>query len=388
MNLDDESFLSAYLDDELDPSDRASVEWAIESDPQIRRRFQSLCRTRDVMSGLTRPSLPIDIRSAVLSRLPSEPARPRTTRFYRAGLWVATAASVLFVVLWSQTANLGRNGRQAPAKNPIAVASHVIPATPTASGSPSGTRALIHTPDALTPSPKVEKSPAELVTAPSIPAKDLTEPGEERERLLALLDRPGLKRVVIPIDFIGEGSLDQVNSIIQDSPRKDAEFARFSLTQGLVIDPSLPNGAELFVLVVDDKEREHLLASLAREFPDVSEEDVTAPEIHALLAEVGRVRMLPGSPAAGLIDPPPSIVAFAKKSEPSLPNIFGPPSKPSPREIARLESPSQRPLAAKGSESLPGSRQVPELISRPKAPGDKTTLLVWVTRRGTADRFR
>ena len=55
MNLDDESVLSAYLDDELDAARRRQVAACLQSDPRLVQRLRDLALIRDLVAGLGSP---------------------------------------------------------------------------------------------------------------------------------------------------------------------------------------------------------------------------------------------------------------------------------------------------------------------------------------------
>src|SRR4051812_21809563 len=56
--LDDESLLSAYLDDELDPAGRLEVESALLTDPRLAEMLHELAGVRELLAGLPRPEVP------------------------------------------------------------------------------------------------------------------------------------------------------------------------------------------------------------------------------------------------------------------------------------------------------------------------------------------
>ncbi len=77
MNLEDETLLSAFLDDELDAPQRAEVEAVLRSNPRLSRRLRDLSATRDLVAGLDRPAAPGGLPAAVLARLGRRPSAPR-----------------------------------------------------------------------------------------------------------------------------------------------------------------------------------------------------------------------------------------------------------------------------------------------------------------------
>lgn len=109
MNADDESLLSAYLDGQLDPSERQAVETAIVSDPALAGKLRGLRSVSNLISALSRASSP-DVSGHVMRRVADLVPVPRPwSRVRRAlprtvlGLASTAAAALLFLLLsrWS-----------------------------------------------------------------------------------------------------------------------------------------------------------------------------------------------------------------------------------------------------------------------------------------------
>src|SRR4051812_35968358 len=81
MNPEDDPFLSAYLDGELDPAQRAEVESALLSNPALAERLRQLAAVRDLVANLPRPSPREDLSGAVLARIRRRTARPDLMRY-------------------------------------------------------------------------------------------------------------------------------------------------------------------------------------------------------------------------------------------------------------------------------------------------------------------
>src|SRR4051812_40353827 len=92
MKLDDESALTAYLDNELEPDPRRQVEDSLAADPELASRLAAMVAIRDAVANLPRPGAPCRLTSAVLSRI----ATTESARSRRPYYWVATAASLVF----------------------------------------------------------------------------------------------------------------------------------------------------------------------------------------------------------------------------------------------------------------------------------------------------
>jgi len=98
--------LSAYLEDELPPRERARVEAALEGSTELRRELAELRRTVELLRGLPRPEAPPALAAAVMARVRAGEAEPTSLRNWLAG-WlepryaipIAAASLVLAVFL-------------------------------------------------------------------------------------------------------------------------------------------------------------------------------------------------------------------------------------------------------------------------------------------------
>src|SRR3984957_4937530 len=105
MTLKDESLLTAYLDGELEPDERSSIESALLDDPELARRLRQLVAVHELVAGLHRPVLQVDLTGQIGSRIGPGPGRPwpelRGGRrvFALTATWgLALAASVLIAL--------------------------------------------------------------------------------------------------------------------------------------------------------------------------------------------------------------------------------------------------------------------------------------------------
>src|SRR3954469_10343067 len=69
MTLDDESLLTAYLDDELASDQRSSIESALLADPELADGLRRLVELRELLAGMSRPTIPVDLAGAVVRRI-------------------------------------------------------------------------------------------------------------------------------------------------------------------------------------------------------------------------------------------------------------------------------------------------------------------------------
>jgi anti-sigma factor RsiW len=113
----DHDELSAYLDDELDPSERAAVEQQLVESPGLRAELDEVRAARDAMRGLPTRDAPAGFWDEVIAGVrdadieaiddPHEPAAvvdldARRRRLMRAGVFAgaaAAAAAIIAVVL-------------------------------------------------------------------------------------------------------------------------------------------------------------------------------------------------------------------------------------------------------------------------------------------------
>jgi hypothetical protein len=392
MKSEDESDLSAYLDDELDPGDRRDLEWSLLSDPALAARLAGLAVARDAVASLSRPEAPCSLVSSVICRIDNIERQGRRRPYY----WLATAASILFALILSL-----RTGLLAPIPH---LGNPVVVLHPAPLDSPRPGAVAAHGPSpqfaSLTPAPPASSA------RPLGPASDPTE--ADRRRLVAMLDRPGLRRILIVTDVFDPSAAERVNGLLRDTARKQSDFGRITIAQGLLIDPEFPNEADVFAIVMDEPEREYLLAKLAREFPAAIVEGETPPHVTLQLADIGRISIEPGRSAAGLRDATadPSIAAIRdphNKSgrgeaissssggrvrahdDPPFDGFPGgdmrglPPGTVLPPELIG-EHPSPRDENAHLQPPVPGPKKNPKLTST-AAP-----VLVWVTSSQPARR--
>ncbi|WP_158633430.1 anti-sigma factor family protein [Tautonia sociabilis] len=137
MSQFDETLLSAYLDDELDPESRREVEEAMRADPRLSRELGELARVRGLVEGLRRPLEAPDVSGEVLARIALERAPTRALPPIAAASALAAAALLVLFFLGSRP-----HRAEPPRGGPVEVAGADVPEQ-----SGSGTVAIASVPD-------------------------------------------------------------------------------------------------------------------------------------------------------------------------------------------------------------------------------------------------
>lgn len=358
MNLDDQSLLSAYLDGELDPAARLRVEAALEEDPRLAERLGDLAAVRGFVRSLPRPTAGVDLAPAVIARIEAQPGwlprlaqtfRSRTvrSRVLNAGAALATAAALLVALqaAFRPTAVPERAVVQPP----------VVPVAPEMPEPPAA-ETLVHN----TPAPAPVLAPAPPEPRRIIPAPAPAEAAEDRDLLVRLLDRPEVRRVVVPVASLSPGELSRVEQVLAGAPRAEALQGELRIEPGLALEAGRrPGGSVLYLAWLSGAELNSLLGALRRELPGTAPAvEILPPEVVTQLCDAGSVRFSGPRPAADLLPPGDEVSGiFAHRD-----------SDPSERPEAAADDPAAPP-AASGARRL---ESVPE--------SDPTTLyLVWVT---------
>ncbi|WP_254053372.1 anti-sigma factor family protein [Singulisphaera sp. GP187] len=306
MKTEDEIFLSAYLDGELDPEQRSSVESALLANPALAERLRQLTVVRDLVANLPRLALHEDLASAIVARTRSQGrgslvSRLRRLPIVRIGL-AAAALAVLSVGLGLLTGRARPTpATSAPAHQPMAVAT-TRPAKVDSTlhrpleAVPSST-SVVSRSDAPTVSPRhrlvgSERNETELQT------------DREQTRIRQLLDSPDLKHVFVVVDEFGGDMPGRVEGLVRGIPRLDPLFGKITVSQGIVIDPKHPNQATVFALVMDQDEVEQFRNRLKLDFPAEFEEIVPDPMVVTQLSGIGQVAVSTGARATALSPPP------------------------------------------------------------------------------------
>jgi hypothetical protein len=296
MTLNDESLLTAYLDGELEPDERLSIESALLDNPALARRLRELTQVHELIAGLPRPALLVDLGAEIGSRIDPNPVRLWPALRGRRLVVAVTATSVLTLAA-SLLVALGLALRhQPPGPRQVPVSTQPIEIAGDPKSVPSGdhppasetTPALPRLAQRTSDSAALERKQRDAVAA---------------EKIRALLDSPRLQRVFIVTDVIGGDTPDRVEELVQKTARTEATYGRITVSQGIVIDPLHPQKATVFALVLNEQELRHFQNKLKQSFPDRVEEAEADPIVVAQLAEIGQVSVLPGSPASEVVIP-------------------------------------------------------------------------------------
>jgi hypothetical protein len=392
MNLDDESHLSAYLDDELAPADRRAVEWSIEESSRLADRLRSIAQTRDAVASLGRPPIPRDLAPVLEARIALNRRKSWRRPVARFAVAASGFAGVFAIAASLLLAIIRLNPALHDSPEPIQVAvqdqpapevrHHPIPRPDPGSIPPRSA------PRAVPPAWEVQQvPPVRIVQAPA-PGPVSPEP-DDRRVIGEILGRSHVRRIVIVTDVID--APEQVRNLIAQNGRETPEFGRISIQEEIVLDLDHAEPAVVFAVPIDERGRRSFIDRLEKSFPDLVEEGQSRPELVAGLTKVGQVAILHGLKAAPLGDPPSDLSEFIatreKQGEPFLLEANHP--QPGPARPSRA---AEQPIGLAGAAGLvgPDSEEAdagfvgpPDLERKaPPRPGERVTLLVWVTRPG------
>ena len=393
MNLDDETLLSALLDDELDPVGRAAVASEVASSPSAAGVLADLGAARALVRGLDRPAIPVDLSAAILTAIPPRVRRRRSLagagRLAASVVGMASiAASLLFAVALLFHAlhevdqpRPAQLAQSAPHRTDPIPSNPPIPGEVDAVTDRSKSLAIEATPPPIARGngdgeARLQKraraaAPAVAVAAaPEVVGPESARPGQ----LDALLGHRRVVRAVIVAEGLDQASR-RVRTLIEQDADREPEFGQVSLAQGMVVDPALPGAAEVFVVVLPESGRDGLVGRLRSEYGNIRVEDEAAPATVAQLTEAGHAGIFAGARPAPLGPAPGGIAALhaakaAGQSEPiAAPAASGrPPGDPLAAARVVLDPPGDfaKPAAPAAAPARPGREPM--------------TVLVWVTR--------
>lgn len=396
MNLDDESHLSAYLDDELDPPDRLAVEWSLESSPPLSDQLRSLALARDVVASLDRPPIPLDLAPILTARITAKRRSDRIRSLVRPvriafalSSFSAVAACLIFALI------LLNHSLHDPIDQPK-VTKQI--------DQDSTTRRNLDSNPEIAPSPSLAGRQLQVVpeialapsTGPSIalnPPVESGVPGESKElgnrhKITQILERPHVRRIVIVTDVIDAS--EKIRDLIQQDARKYPEFGRITICQDIVIDSGRVEAAEVFAVPMEERGRRSFVEKLSRQFPNLIEEGELRPDLLTELSEVGQVAIFRGTEAAPLIDPPVDLHPFIANRANNPAELIVPGrgledanlnERVDPSLVERTPPYETSPASTSKANTLRADFVGPPAPRRepPLKPGDPVTLLVWIT---------
>jgi hypothetical protein len=314
MTRDDDIFLSAYLDGELDADQHHLVDSALASGTELADRLRAISVVRDFLAGLTREP-GADVMAPVMDRIRAQrgarlDVRAPGHRAFRgrraaavAGLATVAASIAMMVV----AANRGSRERFLPSPAPRAV--NVFVAHAKTDSKAAGSRESAGSREGVVREQQLTSSSPGSGSAAAINASHTTgKPAGmtagiagdaravERDVSRALLERPYRRRLFLT--RVGEDV--KVRQKVVDAVERAtrSEFLKFSIAEGIVIDPRHPEQATVYAVLVNASELARLRGELKVALPDLVEEVTTDAAIVTQLADIGRVQSLVPIPLA------------------------------------------------------------------------------------------
>lgn len=399
MNRDDDTFLSAYLDGELDLAERTAVEAALLSDRRLAERLRELAAVRSLIAGLPRPAAPRDLSGEIARRIGSRRPNQFTlvgtrdlsrARVRAAGL--ATAATVLLTLTVGVLSYRSRPPEQQRFVETVA-APHSAP-------QPHG--AAI--PAVPVKAPVLASAATAIVEPVKAPLRRMpTSSADDQGRLAdvaqfrAMLDSPNLRKVFVVIDEIGGDADRRITRMLDHTPRINSRYGRTAITHGIVIDPDHPDKATVFAVALTGQELDQFRGELSRNFARSVEETDADPAVVTQLADVGRTAIFPGTAVASLEPPAESPARLARQEgtevvipEESEEPVLTPERKnsgPAPfngriaTAPAHQEDMTEEPLVIPESPEHTAAKVTTASARRTENRREETVVLVWVTTR-------
>lgn len=391
MTLDDDSILSAYLDGQLGMEERQAVESALCADPRLVEDLRELAALRDLVAGLPREE-PMDLTARVMRRV----RHARRGRAARAIAWAPARAAAIVAIAAGVITLVATTWLRHPAQIPgpqgqapvVAKAGDAADATRPALSERLWPRFAGHrTIDGSHPDP-VDANDGHGGSHPTeVAAAGGNRQDDDLVYVREYLDNPRLRRIFVITDLEDGSARRQVASIVEQTTRFN--FYRFTIAQGIVIDPRHPDQATVFALAVGPRELEDLRHSLRAALRGRVEESDVDPGVVAQLADIGQVEACRPSPIPGMAIPRD---ALAIQAEPDV--ASGDPVEPPP-VLPGAETGEKPPPTPEQERSSPrfavasGARHEAPVADAGPRPGlprpidqseDPTVVLVWVTR--------
>jgi hypothetical protein len=305
----DDTFLSAYLDGELDPDQQQLVDSALVSHPELAERLRALSAVHDLVVSLPREG-GVDVAPQVMNRIRKQRqsrwgirlARPWAFEHSRAAVLagmlttsVAAALLVVFVANRSQKplerndalAARGAQERERPGQAELAASEAATYASPEPE--------ILSPTDLAAAKSKFAILPAadgQHVLADSRGGNRSNEVDSEFARKVIELPH---RRHVFLSKTGGDGkSQERLVNVVEHTTRFG--FYKISISQGIVIDPRHPEEATVFALLVNPNQLDRLREQLRVALPDLVEEPTADPAVVTQLADIDRIQTFASAP--------------------------------------------------------------------------------------------
>jgi hypothetical protein len=305
MRGDDDSFLSAYMDGQLNTDQQQLVESMLVARPQFADKLRDLAAVRDLVVGMNRDAR-VDVANDVMERvrrrsrprLPLSNFRPWSSRTRKlaasAGMFAAVAGLVLMVNLSTiDQRPIHRAGAEISGTIDNRITdSGAAAAADSLNNSEAATVALVSpsTVSALKFSAAGERGTQHMAAsrpAASDPDRDLAGLQVDLAVSRELLDSPNRRRFFVVKNGRDGNSEQQIASIVERTTR--FKFCKITVSQGIVIDPRHPDQATVFAFLVNPNEVDRVLDQLKSVLPDAIEETPADPAIVTQLADIIQV---------------------------------------------------------------------------------------------------
>lgn len=359
MFTPDESILSAYLDGELEPRQVRKVERAIAANPVVSEMLDDLRAVRAMVSGLSRPSSP-DLAPDVLASLPLRSPGRSERLFTRRVMTYAAAgvsAAAALLLAWLPLHQAGPAVALRPGAIPGVLKPIPHPEAPSIVDA------------SAKDSPVVADRDPTRGDGSSIPAgrtdvpAGVAEPrlanvdGDDAEtaRVHRLLDDPQLHRVFLVTDRVDRSLEPEVASLVERTTRQD--YLKFTVAQGIVIDPKHPGKATVFAMVLDHSELDAFRSRLQNELGGQVTESEIRPFIPVQLADIGQVVSLRPDPRGDVSSPAARNLAVRREN----PDPQGQPESEVAPNVTNVDDLKARLRSRPGIESV-------TITERPRVP--------------------
>ncbi|MFI5454697.1 MAG: anti-sigma factor family protein [Isosphaerales bacterium] len=400
MMSDDDSFLSAYMDGQLDPGQHEWVESALVSNPQLAEQLRGLTVLRDLVAGLARDTS-VDVAPRVMERIRARQPVPRrfpafqpwppgrVPSFATIGILTTAAGIILAISLAvSHAPRLNRPDGTTGRGLTKTIDNAKSTATRTDAGATEGAQ-------------ETRRSSSDISLSSDGAASTLASGGEahissvfestgsatsrDLERYRQFLDNPNLRRsFLVRSGHDGRGE-QLVATVIERTTRFG--FFKSTVSQGIVIDPRHPEEVTVFVLLVNPKEVDRLRDQLKVAFSDLIEETPVDPAIVTQLTDIGQVEAFHPAPLADVLIPREALAL--RTGEAGATENTGPPASPEKQSGHNRPTIEQEQSAKRLAAARPGSSSDTHSdaartsgaasIARPsEGPHDTIVVLVWV----------